>query len=323
MLANLELIAMSSKQSKHVFIVSLFFLLSFSCQLRSKQSTKVMLASKHVKHETTINSILYSKNNEALKADFKIATWNIQDLGQSKNQNEILQIAKIIKNFDVIAIQEVVAKDPRGAQAVAKLADQLNRMGSKWDYSISNPTKSPSANMSERYAYLWKTSKLRLVNKPYLDKTLEYLCVREPYIAKFRTKKSKQSFFLINSHSRVHDQHPEQEIIYFKDYPQRLNSDKIIILGDFNLNESHPVWDNLYTNGFKSALQNAPTTLKRKCKNGSYLNHSIDNIYYNAKRFQLINNGRVDFVGYCENLINARSISDHLPVFLEVNLDED
>jgi deoxyribonuclease-1-like protein len=85
----------------------------------------------------------------------KIASWNIQDLGRSKNAEEINSIAKILRNFDLVAIQEVVAKDPAGAQAVTKIVDELNRMGSKWDYQISNPTKSPSVYMSERYAFLW------------------------------------------------------------------------------------------------------------------------------------------------------------------------
>ncbi|ARV16874.1 hypothetical protein BTO07_09450 [Polaribacter sp. SA4-12] len=253
-------------------------------------------------------------------SNLKILTWNIQDLGRTKNNEEIRFIAKIINNFDVIAIQEVVAKDPKGAQAIAKIVSELNRLGSKWDYSISNPTKSSSSYSSERYAYIWKTSKLSLKNKPFLDASLEKVIEREPYIAKFEIKKTKTSFYFINIHARVYNRNPEMEIVHFKKYPKKLKTENIFILGDFNLNEKHNVWNPLYKKGFKPAIKNTATTLKRTCKNGTYTNYAIDNIYYNSNIIKKENSGIVDFIEECKNLTNARMISDHLPVYLEISL---
>jgi endonuclease/exonuclease/phosphatase family metal-dependent hydrolase len=271
------------------------------------------------------NNIQKNKTSSSLKhqekkTTLKILTWNIQDLGRSKNADEITSIAKIIKAYDIIAIQEVVAKDPAGAQAVAKIVNELNRLGSKWDYSISNPTKSPSSYSSERYAYIWKSSKLKLVTKAALDNTLEDSIEREPYLAKFEIKKTKTAFYFINIHARVHSRKPEMEIANFKEYPKRLKTDNIIILGDFNLNEKHTVWNPLYKMGFKPAIKNTKTSLKRKCKNGNYINHAIDNIYFNTHKMKVVNSGVIDFVSDCHNLLKARLISDHLPVFLEVTL---
>lgn len=296
------------------FVLFILLVISFTCNsnIKLKQSNIDVIKSNKEKLHFS-----YKVGNDTINKDLKILTWNIQNLGKTKNQDEILQIVKIINDFDVVAIQEVVGKDPKGAQAVAKIWDELNRKGAKWDYRISNPTKSPSANMSERYAYIWKTAKLSLINKSYLDTSLEDVLIREPFIAEFKSKKNTKSFFLINYHSRVHNQNPEKEIIYFKDYREKLKTENIIIAGDFNLNESHSVWDSLYTIGFKPSIQDSPTTLKRKCKKGNYLSHSIDNIYFNSKQFELINSGKIDFVRNCENLINARMISNHLPVFLE------
>ena len=291
------------------FVVSL--LIQFSCESRSSKKSKL----KNIEFTTLNAQETISQKSD--KNSVKILTWNIQDLGQSKDDDEILTIAKIIKPYDIIAVQEVVGKDPRGVQAVARIADNLNRMGSKWDYRISNPTKSPSSNMSERYAYFWKTSKVKLISKPYLDSELEEKCIREPYIAEFKLKNGKDSFFIVNFHSRVHSKNPEKEIIYFKNYPKRLNSDRIFLLGDFNLNEKHLVWDNLYNIGYKSAIVNSPTTLKRSCKRNKYLNYAIDNIFYDTQNIELINSGRIDFVGECSNLSKARTISDHLPVYID------
>jgi endonuclease/exonuclease/phosphatase family metal-dependent hydrolase len=294
---------------QYFFVVSL--LLLFSCESKSSKNSR----SKNIQSSTLNAQETISKKSD--QNSTKILTWNIQDLGQSKNDDEILTIAKIIKSYDIIAVQEVVAKDPRGAQAVAKIADNLNRMGSKWDYSISDPTKSPSGNMSERYAYFWKTSKVKLISKPFLDTELKDKCIREPYIAEFKLKNGKDSFFIVNFHSRVHSENPEKEIVYFKDYPKKLNSDRILILGDFNLNEKHVVWNDLYNIGYKSAIVNSPTTLKRSCKRDKYLNYAIDNIFYDTQNIELINSGRIDFVGECSNLSKARTISDHLPVYID------
>jgi hypothetical protein len=50
-----------------------------------------------------------------------------------------LLLATTIQDFDLIAIQEVVA-GYGGAQAVTRLAGELNRKGTSWDYVISDPT---------------------------------------------------------------------------------------------------------------------------------------------------------------------------------------
>jgi len=250
----------------------------------------------------------------------KIVSWNIQDLGRTKSASVISEIVGVLKDFDIVAIQEVVAQDPAGAQAVAKIAGELNRSGSKWNYSISPPTHNKSPQKRERYAFLWKSSKVKLKTKATLDDELKYVVNREPFIGEFVRKNDSASFYVINYHARVHNEEPEKEIAHFYNYPNHLQSNKIIIAGDFNLDEQHQVWERLYRFGIRPALRNKATTLKRACKNGNYLNHAIDNIYYNSKEFSLVSSGRIDIVGYCDNLIHARTISDHLPVYAEFEL---
>ncbi|TXE15699.1 hypothetical protein ES692_15585 [Psychroserpens burtonensis] len=138
---------------------------------------------------------------------------------------------------------------------------------------------------------------------------------------KFKPKKSDHTFHVVNFHSRTHSDQPELEIELFKDYHQRLNTDHILIAGDFNINERHNIWDGFYQQGYKSAVKSSKTTLKRKCSSGDYLSHSIDNIYY-SKRIKLFNSGVVDYVETCKNLLAARKISDHLPVFLEFSITD-
>lgn len=252
---------------------------------------------------------------------FKILTWNIKDLGKSKDDQEIQLISQVINDYDVIAIQEVVAKDPRGAQAVARIVENLNRMGNSWDYRISDPTKSPSSQMSERYAFIWKTSKIQILGRPSLDQELEQQCIREPYIGKFKLKGGKNTFYLVNFHSRKYNDKPEEEIQYFEKYQEKYGTELVFIAGDFNLNENHVIWNRFYRKGYKASIINSPTTLKMKCVNGNYLNHSIDNIYYDQDVVKVNGTGRVDFVKDCGYLKIARLISDHLPVFIECEID--
>jgi len=273
---------------------------------------------------SVVNSTTYLKsdfqNTESVSKDtlqeLKIASWNIRDLGRTKDDAEITKIAKIIRDYDVVAIQEVVAKDPAGAQAVAKIADALNRMGSKWDYRVSMPTQSPSVYISERYAFLWKTAKVTLKNRAYLDETLAEVIYREPFIATFVLKHDSIPFYVVNFHSRKFNDRPEEEIKYLTTYAQKFNSNRVFILGDFNLQAPHPVWKQLHDVGFHPALANVKTTLKTVCKSGSYLNYAIDNIFYLPTHTKLMSSGSKDFVIHCQQLELARQLSDHLPVFI-------
>ncbi len=239
-------------------------------------------------------------------------SWNIQDCGRTKDDSEILSIAQILKDADLVAIQEVVAVDPAGAQAISRLADQLNRMGSKWDYRISEPTNSPVKGQSERYAFLWKTSVLDMIHRPFLDSLLAAQIIREPFIGRFRQRSNQKQFIVVNFHSRRFDDHPEEEVKHFYAYSKRFDV-PVIIAGDFNMSEDEAVFEGLYKLGYHTAIVNQKTTLKQKCADGIYLNHAIDNIYVPTK-MKIQYGEAIDFVKNCWALEYSRTISDHLPV---------
>ena len=111
---------------------------------------------------------VFSFSSGFSQTGISICSWNFKDFGKSKNASEIDFIANTIKGFDVIAIQEVVA-GYGGAQAVARLHAALNRNESNWDYVVSNPTSSANDYKVERYACIWKTSRLKKVGDAWLD----------------------------------------------------------------------------------------------------------------------------------------------------------
>ena len=245
-----------------------------------------------------------------------LISWNIRDFGKSKNGKELNQIADIVKDADILAIQEVVA-GYGGAQAVAKLADILNRKGSKWDYVVSDPTNSPKY-VAERYAFIWKTRHIKIKNRGWLLDTLDGKIDREPFLLDFYLK--KQKFTIINFHSRPYNKDPESEIKALSGFIMDSIATPLIIAGDFNVDEKEPIFDPLKSKGYNATITNLKTTLKRTCKRGDYLNHPIDNIFYSNGIIK-IEGGVIDFVKFCDHLEQARKLSDHLPVFLKFKLE--
>ncbi len=245
-----------------------------------------------------------------------LISWNIRDLGKTKDNKELEQIATIVKDADIVAIQEIVAGFG-GAQAVAKLSDILNRKGATWDYVISNPTHSPPY-MTERYAYIWKTKDIKIKTRGRLLKEVDSEIDREPFLIDFYMGKRK--FTMLNFHSRSYSKNPKPEIEALTKFIADSLKTPLILAGDFNTNENDAIFSLFKKSGYSVATTNKKTTLKLSCVSGSYLNYVIDNIFY-SKNITKVKGGVIDFVKACDELTKARKLSDHLPVYLEFKLD--
>jgi len=250
--------------------------------------------------------------------DLRLISWNIRDFGQTKSTKELEHIAQIVKEADIVAIQEVVS-GYGGSQAVAKLNEILNRTGQKWDYAVSDPTKSPKY-LTERYAYLWKTKHIKVKDRGRLLDELESFVDREPHYMEFYIQ--GRSFVVLNYHSRRFNKNPELEIEPLLDFViDSIQNKSIILAGDFNMSEQDSIFKPLFDHGFDTAIKNQKTTLKRTCVRQSYLNYPNDNIFYSSN-IEATKRGVLDFVKICENLKKARELSDHLPVFITFRLTD-
>ncbi|WP_428229768.1 endonuclease/exonuclease/phosphatase family protein [Flavobacterium sp.] len=246
----------------------------------------------------------------------KILSWNLENFGKSKSESELNFIAGTIAGYDIIAIQEVVAGHG-GAQAVAKLATLLNEKGSKWDYTISNPTSS-SSYKTERYAFLWKTSKVKLKGNAWLEKKYFLEMDREPYLATFEI--NKKTITLVNFHAITKNKQPETEIKYFKFFPAEYPNLNLVFMGDFNCPQSHTVFIPLKKMGYSPILQNQKTSLKQKCNTNNYLSSEFDNIFFKTNSVTFIDSGIISFYTQFNSLKEARKISDHIPIWFEFSL---
>ncbi len=249
-------------------------------------------------------------------SQLKIFSWNVENLGKSKSDSTIQYIANTLKDYDVVALQEVVA-GYGGTQAVAKLANELNTKGAKWEYSVSEPTTS-SAYKTERYAFLWKPSKVKLIGKPWLEKKYNIEIDREPYYATFEF--DKKQITLVNFHAITKAKQPETEIKYFKFLPTEYPLLNLFFLGDFNCPQSHTVFNPLKKMGFESVFKNQKTSLKKECKKNDCLASEFDNMFYNTKKVKISKSKAIHFYKDFKTLESARTITDHIPLTVEVNL---
>jgi endonuclease/exonuclease/phosphatase family metal-dependent hydrolase len=252
-----------------------------------------------------------AKNDELL-----VLSWNLYNFGKSKTIEQIQFIANTLRHYDVVAIQEV-STSASGAQMVALLADELDRKGADWDYVVSDPTTGEGA---ERYAYLWKTSRVSLKNRPFLSKPLEATINREPFMARFEAKNGK-TIMVANFHAVPTAKKPENEISQLDQLHTSYRDDNLMVMGDFNYAADKPGFSNLIQKGYAAGLKPIATSLKQKLDaKGNYLSEAYDNIFYETSSIEVLEAESIDFVPNFKTLTEARALSDHLPVWVKIKV---
>ena len=267
--------------------------------------------------------LLHLLSFHSSQAEITFISWNIKDFGQSRDDNEIRAIAQLIRHADIVAIQEVVAKHPGGAQAVARLEAQLDKMGAEWDSRISDPTHSTSSHKSERYAFLWKTSRIQVTGGgPRLISELSQSVEREPYMIQFKV--NTKVLTVLNYHACTHtNDFPErEEIKAISSWLMENNKNNVVWAGDMNLEIDDIAFRPIIRYGFRNVLNGEKTSLKMSCKDRDYLSRSEDNILYKMNDHSVDDIRVIDFIkGEDCNLVSILrdSHSDHLPVEVFIN----
>lgn len=258
-----------------------------------------------------------------------LVSWNAMNLGSKKSDDTIEFMAQILTSrgiayrdrpkikADIIILQEVNAgAKTGGAQAVARLADAL---GQNWDYVISDATTGAGV---ERYATLWdKGSFIVNHDEVHLVGDLADQVDREPYGVRFQW--GAHAFWTYGYHAVPTAKNPIQEVKIVAGSPELAARDDVILAGDLNLSR-------ITVTGIFEGWQDhidGKTSLKQKLgKNGEHRSYQYDHILTRG-RIRVCDSGIIDFVEthYApitdENLIIARAVSDHLPVYIRFTLD--
>ncbi len=245
---------------------------------------------------------------------FEIATFNIQNFGQSKMQkaNVVDTLAMIVRQFDIVAVQEISDISNRTAPAFLKV---VNTNGARYKLSCSERTgrEPDDVKSAEQYAFYYDSKTVSLTDAAlYPDVNDDFQ--REPYVASFTRKADSLTFVVCTIHTA-----PEQAVEEIaalakvaKWIPTRFkNAKRIIFCGDFNASCSYA----------------SPTELQALAihKSPYYWvvpDDADTNLAKNAcayDRFVVTENLR-SYVGGWEvyRAFKSKKVSDHWPVYIKL-----
>ena len=114
--------------------------------------------------------------------------------------------------------------------------------------------------------------------------------------------------------------HPETEVKYFKFIPNDHPDKNIIFCGDFNLPQSHTVFNPLKSMGYKPALELQKTSLRQECIDDDCLASEYDNVFFDGRKVKLIKADIIHFYLNFPSIKDALMISDHVPVVFRFSI---
>ncbi len=230
-----------------------------------------------------------------------IASFNIQVFGQSKMRKPAVmeRITGIIRNFDIVAIQEIRSKKQ---DIMPRLVEKL---GEGWDFVISERLGRTSSK--EQYAFVYKTDKIIIDSTLQIEDPDDNLH-REPFVCFARA--GEFDFCLINIHTDPDEVKDEVNALDDVLIKMLVLEKDAILLGDLNASEPEFGEINLIPDISWAVPEKTPTNVR--------MNKTYDNIVFIQNNFKEFIAGGV--YNYTRELgltrEDALDISDHFPVYV-------
>ena len=200
-----------------------------------------------------------------------VASFNIQIFGDSKISNtEIMKtLAKIVRKFDIVAIQEVRSVHDN---IVPTLLTYVNTANPRYDYIISS--RLGRTNSKEQYAFIYNTSTIQPIpNSSYVVSDPNDVFEREPFVGYF--KSGNFDFKLVDIHTKPEDTPAElrQLALVINGIYDGSKEKDVIALGDMNADGSYfnennltstfPSWVQLINNSLDTTVASSSNTYDR------------------------------------------------------------
>lgn len=260
-------------------------------------------------------------STEADSESIRVATFNVQVFGIKKLEKPktIATLARIIRRFDVVAVQEIRSADQSLLERFIKL---VNSNGSEYDY-VLGPRLGRTVSM-EQYAYVYNTARIEVIpGSVYTIRDPDDLLHREPLVARFRVRglppEQAATFTLINIHTDPEEVQQEINVLDNVIATVRRDGsgeDDVILLGDLNADERR-YGDLLRVPNLRWAVQSVATNTRQT--------KAYDNILFDATRTREFT-GRAGVLNlmteYKLSRDQALEISDHMPVWAEFRMRE-
>lgn len=253
----------------------------------------------------------------------RIASFNIEVFGKTKADKPYVMgtLAEIIRQFHVVAVQEIRTQDDFLIPNFVKL---INAGGRRYAHIIGD--RLGNTTSTEQYVFIYDTDRIEAsVPTVYTVGDPDNLLHREPLVASFRTRGVNPdeafTFTLINVHTDPSPEVLQEELdalseVYRVVRRAGQDEDDVIMLGDFNADDQHlgrlgqipgvtPTIRGVYTNSRQNKLYDniiihQPSTTEYAGRSG---------VYDLMKQFNL-------------TLAQVEQVSDHFPVWAEFSVYE-
>ncbi|MBW2973463.1 endonuclease/exonuclease/phosphatase family protein [Candidatus Woesearchaeota archaeon] len=233
-----------------------------------------------------------------------IASFNIRKFSDnSRTDEELKQIAEVLSEFDLIAVQEVLG-DP-------VILNRTVKMLPGYDYIVSDEVGNVQ---KERYAFIFNEKiKPTSEGRTYYDKFDKFL--REPYYASF--KAGEFDFTILTVHVKYGESAKDRteemkQIASVYEYYQEKDSaeNDLILTGDFNTQPTQDNFDYIWQiPDVNVAIQEGKSTIG---KTGNL----YDNIIFDSNTAEYTRLSRIHYFDSGMDMDTAKqAISDHRPVY--------
>jgi endonuclease/exonuclease/phosphatase family metal-dependent hydrolase len=252
----------------------------------------------------------------------RMATFNVQVLGTTKaGKPHVMDIlARIVRQFDVVAIQEIRSKDQ---DILPNFVDLVNATGRTYDFVIG-PRLGRTVS-KEQYAFIFDRASIEIDRSQlYTIDDPDDMLHREPLVGWFRVRGPATdqafTFSLVNIHTDPDETVEELNAlddVFIAVRDDGRNEDDVIVLGDLNVDERQMGQLGQVTSGIAWVVSGVPTNTRGT--------QQYDNIVFDwhATREFVGRGGVFDFMReYNLSLDEALEISDHLPVWGEFSIYE-
>ncbi len=255
------------------------------------------------------------------KGTLRIASFNMQAYGPSKAEKpEVLEIlARIIRRFDVVALQEIRSERP---DVLQRLLEQINLAGGHYAL-LAGPRVGRTAS-KEQFVFVFDQATVEVDRgASYTVEDPDDLLHRPPFVGWFRVRgpapNQAFTFTLVNTHIDPDEVPAEIKVlddVFFSVRDDGRGEDDVILLGDFNTDDRH-LHDLGRVSGVLAAISGRPTNTRQT--------QGYDNLIFQlpATSEYAGRSGVFDFMReYNLTLDQALQISDHLPVWAEFSMQE-
>lgn len=251
----------------------------------------------------------------------RVASFNVQVLGPTKfgKPHVMDYLARIVRQFDVVAIQEIRTEDQ---SVIPQFIDLINQTGRHYDYVIG--PRLGRTHSKEQYAFIFDTASLEVDrNQTYTVSDPEDLFHREPLVGWFRVRgpdpEAAFTFSLVNLH--VDPDEVSEEVRWLPELVRVIRDDgrqedDVLLVGDFNAGDQE--FQQLMSGSkLDWVLSFVPTNTRATAQ--------YDNILFEPAAVTEFTGraGVYDFLrDYNLTQEEALEVSDHMPIWAEFSIYE-